>query len=126
MSEYSIENLIFKEIRNLGYLDNLKELRDKVISARLSLEEKLENPRQREAIRVKIQQLTHYPPIIQMNGIFEIHNIPEADARHIIALLRAQDFVAYAQVSANGYDFSKPAIGKLPSRKCTIYGKLID
>ena len=37
--EYSISNLIFKEFRNLGYLDNLKELRKKEISKKLSLEQ---------------------------------------------------------------------------------------
>ena len=37
--EYSIKNLIFKEFRNLGYLDNLKQLRKKEISRELSLEE---------------------------------------------------------------------------------------
>lgn len=37
--EYSIKNLIFKEFRNLGYLDNLKDLRKKEISKELSLEQ---------------------------------------------------------------------------------------
>lgn len=41
--EYSIKNLIFKEFRNLGYLDNLKELRKKEISKELSLESLKEN-----------------------------------------------------------------------------------
>ena len=41
-SEYSSENLVFKELRNLGYLENLKDLRDTLISKRLSLEEWLE------------------------------------------------------------------------------------
>jgi hypothetical protein len=41
--EYSIENLVFKEVRNNGYLDNLKELRHKVIAQRLSLYENLNN-----------------------------------------------------------------------------------
>lgn len=36
--EYSILNLIFKEFRNLGYLDNLKELKKQEISKELSLE----------------------------------------------------------------------------------------
>lgn len=40
--EYSLTNLIFKEFRNLGYLDNLKELKRKLKSRDLSLE-KLEN-----------------------------------------------------------------------------------
>lgn len=37
--EYSIGNLVFKEMRNKGYLDNLKELRHKIIANRLSLRE---------------------------------------------------------------------------------------
>ena len=37
--EADIFNLIFKEFRNLGYLDNLKELRKKEISKELSLEQ---------------------------------------------------------------------------------------
>lgn len=37
--EYSIENLVFKEMRNYGYLDALKELRHVVIARRLSLRE---------------------------------------------------------------------------------------
>lgn len=41
--EYSIGNLIFKEMRSKGYLDNLKELRHKVIAQRLSLCENFEN-----------------------------------------------------------------------------------
>jgi predicted nucleotidyltransferase len=41
--EYSIGNLVFKEVRNNGYLDNLKELRHKVIAQRLSLHESLDN-----------------------------------------------------------------------------------
>ena len=37
--EIDIFNLIFKEFRNLGYLDNLKDLRKKEISKELSLEQ---------------------------------------------------------------------------------------
>jgi stalled ribosome alternative rescue factor ArfA len=36
--EYSIGNLVFKEIRSLGYLDNLKILKNKITSKELSLE----------------------------------------------------------------------------------------
>jgi hypothetical protein len=39
--EYAEGNLVFKEMRNKGYLDSLKDLRDKVIADRLSLEEAL-------------------------------------------------------------------------------------
>ena len=37
--EYSIGNLVFKEIRNKGYLDNLKDLKNELISKQLSLKE---------------------------------------------------------------------------------------
>jgi hypothetical protein len=37
--EYSTENLVFKEMRNKGYLDALKELRAKVVEQRLSIRE---------------------------------------------------------------------------------------
>lgn len=37
--EYGLGNLVFKEFRNLGYLDNLKELRKKEITKELSLEQ---------------------------------------------------------------------------------------
>jgi len=40
--EYGIENLTFKELRNKGYLDNLKDLKNKLIGKELSLES-LEN-----------------------------------------------------------------------------------
>lgn len=37
--EFSLENLVFKEFRNLGYLDNLKELAKEERSKELSLEQ---------------------------------------------------------------------------------------
>jgi predicted nucleotidyltransferase len=37
--EYAIENLAFKELRNKGYLDQLKDYRNELTSKRLSLEE---------------------------------------------------------------------------------------
>ena len=36
--EYALGNLVFKEFRNMGYLDNLKELRRQGVSKELSLE----------------------------------------------------------------------------------------
>ena len=35
--EYSYENLVFKAIRDRGYLDNLKQLKHELISKELSL-----------------------------------------------------------------------------------------
>lgn len=36
--EYGLKNLVFKEFRNLGYLDNLKDLKNELKSKELSLE----------------------------------------------------------------------------------------
>lgn len=58
--EYSIPNLIFKEFRNLGYLDNLKELRKKEISKELSLEslkEELINYSNENEVEYKIKEV---------------------------------------------------------------------
>ena len=41
--EYGMGNQVFKDIRNLGLLDNLKKVRDKLISQRLTLESFTEN-----------------------------------------------------------------------------------
>lgn len=40
--EYDNRNLLFKEFRNKGYLDNLKELKNKLVSKELSLKEQQE------------------------------------------------------------------------------------
>jgi rRNA-processing protein FCF1 len=40
--EYAIENLAFKELRNKGYLDQLKEYKNELTSKRLSLEERFD------------------------------------------------------------------------------------
>jgi hypothetical protein len=40
-SEYSIGNLIFKELRNVGLLDELKELKNELRGKELSLKESL-------------------------------------------------------------------------------------
>lgn len=37
--EYGLSNLLFKEFRNKGYLDNLKDIKNKLVSKRLSLKE---------------------------------------------------------------------------------------
>ena len=35
--EFGIGNLVFKELRRMGYLDNLKKLKDNLVSKELSL-----------------------------------------------------------------------------------------
>jgi predicted nucleotidyltransferase len=88
--EYSTENLIFKEVRNDGFLDKLKQHRDELTSQELSLEsleEELDERTRREYV-TKIAQIAHDQPIVHPNGIFELHNISEQDANFIIPNLR--------------------------------------
>ena len=37
-----------------------------------------------------INRLTHNQPIIQQNGIFQIHNVEENEYQHLVTLLRRQ------------------------------------
>jgi len=124
--EYAEGNLIFKEMRNKGYLDKLKDLRDKVIGDKLTLEsltERLSN-RDIDHYRTEIQRLTFEQPIIQPNGIFEIYNVKEKDTQGILDILRRQDFIDFVQVSASRYDFSTFARSGIPTQLYRIYGQI--
>jgi hypothetical protein len=73
---------------------------------------------------IQIAQLTHYQPIVQINGLFEISNVKEADADYILAILRRQDWIEYISKSAERYDFSKMSYQGIPSRYFSIRGKI--
>lgn len=125
--EYSFENLTFKELRNLGCLDNLKELRDRVIENRLSLSERLEEDFDGYTLddyKTKIWSLTGRQPLMQENGIFEIYNVPEAEALQLVDLLNRQEFVSHARLSSSKFDYSKVGAGMRPSRIYKILGQL--
>lgn len=127
-SEYSIENLAFKEIRNDGYLDDLKLYRNELISKRLSLQERLDRRAREDAYR----QLTHAacgnPPIIQDNGMFFIYNLKASDMSRALRAVRQLPFVVEAYSHENGkYDFSNVldmAMNKMPSKYYDIRGKI--
>ena len=124
--EYSIGNLVFKEMRNKGYLDALKELRHKVISQRLSLHEgyRLLTEKERRDYYNKISQLTHYQPQIQSNGLFELYNVKEVDLAVVLSNLRRQPEVEYARQSAEKLDFSRINYQGIPARLYRIIGKI--
>lgn len=124
--EYSIGNLVFKEMRNKGYLDNLKELRHKVIARRLSLHEDFRRltEKERRDYYNKISRLTNYPPIIQLNGVFEIYNVKEVDLQVVLSNLRRQTEVEYAQQSAEKLDFTRLNYSGIPAKLYKIIGKL--
>ena len=124
--EYSIGNLVFKEMRNNGYLDNLKELRHRVIARRLSLREDFRHltEKERRDYYNKISRLTNYQPIIQLNGLFEIYNVKEIDLPIVLSNLRRQNEVEYVQQSAEKFDYSKINYSGIPAKLYKIIGKL--
>ena len=74
--------------------------------------------------RDKIARIAHDQPIVQPNGIFELYNVKEDDADYILAALRRENFVEYAQKSAERYDFSQMPYRGIPSRYFKILGKI--
>lgn len=82
--EYGEGNLVFKEFRNLGYLDKLKEIRDKGISKELSLEglkEKILNKDMSESIDDNANKLareivTYYNNTEHSDKLYLSNSIP--------------------------------------------------
>lgn len=126
-SEYAIENLAFKELRNKGYLDKLKAAKHELISKRLSLEETLTRQARDEAYR----QLTHAAgtqPIIQSNGLFFVYNLKASEISQRLRAIRQLPFVVSADSHESGkYDFSNVlelAMNKMPSKYYNIRGQI--
>lgn len=125
--EYSIENLAFKELRNKGYLDQLKDFRNELVSKRLSLEEKLDR-QTRVDVYNQLASAAGTQPIIQDNGMFYIYNIKASEINSKIAALRKLPCVAEVHANENGkYDFSNTleiAMNRMPSKYYNIRGML--
>ena len=125
--EYAIENLAFKELRNNGYLDKLKDYRNELVSKRLSLEEQLDR-QIRADVYNQIARAAGTQPIIQDNGMFFIYNIKAADVNARVAALRKLPCVAEVHANENGkYDFSNTleiAMNRMPSKYYNIRGKI--
>ena len=113
--EYSIPNLTFKEFRNRGYLDDLKELRAEVLSDELSLEsfaskaetqfpldENFLSNSDIYAYRIKIQQITGHQGLVYNNGKFTLNNIREDEVDNIVARLNREKFVKNCHKIASG------------------------
>jgi predicted nucleotidyltransferase len=125
--EYSIENLTFKELRNKGYLDQLKEYRNELTSKRLSLEEKLDRQARVEVYN-QLARAAGTQPIIQDNGMFFIYNLKSSDVNRALSEIRRLPFVAEAQANESGkYDFSNTlglAMNKMPTKYYNIRGMI--
>jgi predicted nucleotidyltransferase len=125
--EYAIENLAFKELRNKGYLDRLKDYRNELTSKRLSLEEKLDRQIRLENYN-QLTEAAGTQPIIQDNGMFFIYNLKASDIDNALNAIRRLPFVVEVQANENGkYDFSNTlelAMNKMPKKYYNIKGKL--
>lgn len=165
-SEWDVKNLTFKEFRNKGYLDHLKELKNEVRGKELSLESlaedtekvkghkwvnkgkkgthgefktKKEADDQRKAMfangfhedydtieqyKTKLRQITHYIPMVQKNGLFELYNIPEIEAYTIMSKLNQLPEVEWVQKSQSSFDFNHFTMSGQPRSRYKIYGQL--
>ena len=120
--EYAIENLAFKELRNKGYLDKLKDCRNDLISKRLSLEEHLSKAARAE-INNAVAAACGTTPVIQDNGMFFIYNIKASDLSAKVRAIRDLPFVYDVTTNENGkYDFSQMAMTHLPTKYYDIRG----
>jgi len=124
--EYALENLAFKELRNKGYLDELKDFKNVLVSKRLSLTEKLTNQMRVNAYN-QITQIAGSQPIIQDNGSFFIYNLKASEINTIVRKLASLPIVAEVTSNESGkYDFSKMPMTQMPSKYYNVRGKLTD
>ena len=125
--EYAIENLAFKELRNKGYLDQLKEYRNELTSKRLSLEERLDRQWRAEVYN-QLTRAAGTPPVIQDNRMFFIYNLKASDVNRVLSAVRNLPFVAEAHANENGkYDFSNTlalAMNHMPNKYYDIRGMI--
>jgi hypothetical protein len=124
--EYSIENLTFKELRNKGYLDQLKDYRNELVSKRLSLEEQMD-ARARRNVEIQIARAAGTQPIVQDNGMFFIYNLKASEIDRAVRALKALDFVEEVYSSESGkLDFSKMIMApeQMPAKYYNIRGKV--
>ena len=125
--EYSIKNLAFKELRNKGYLDQLKDFRNELISKRLSLEETLDR-QTRADIYNQLARAAGTQPIIQDNGMFFIYNLKATDIDRAMSNIRKLPFVIEAQANESGkYNFADTASllrNNMPSKYYNIRGRI--
>lgn len=122
--EYGKGNLVFKEFRNLGYLDKLKELRDQGISRELSLEA-LKEIVMLEGRDAPLYHGTQISKCV-MNESKEDNNIEDiknTNSRNIIkyaedpypvnCVAAKEDGTLFTQFSKDGKEYLLPIKGKI-------------
>lgn len=97
--EYAIGNLIFKELRNAGKLDALKDLKNEIRSKELSLESlqaSLDEQLPEEPMVLQYKELAEIAgksPIIQDVGTFEINDIDKDKVDNILKQINSLPYV---------------------------------
>ena len=124
--EYSIKNLIFKEFRNKDYLDDLKALRDEVLSKRLSLDEALNTKKLGQASR-QIVKAIGYSVDVRKNGHFTINQVSEGEVNSLVTTLKQLDFVQSVDKREGSYSINNNYNPyKRPEKYYTIVGQIKD
>ena len=124
--EYSVGNLIFKELRGKGYLDELKNLKNELKSKEFSLESLQENlaEQTRRKYVETLSRISHNQVILNEYGKFNIYLVKESDVDTIISRIRQLDFVANVSKIPGKFDFSKPMFTGIQPRYWTISGNV--
>lgn len=125
--EYAIENLAFKELRNKGYLDQLKDYRNELTSKRLSLEERLDI-QNRRLMEAQLAQAAGIRPQILDDGVFYVYDLKANDKDRVLNNIRKLHFVVEAHANETSkYDFSNPleiVMNNIPKKYYDIRGKI--
>lgn len=146
--EFGMGNLIFKELRNRGILDHLKELKNEIESEDYSLPDNIEQKpatdteqamplmSNSEAIKstlpfdnAKNQLLSmakNYTIDVDCNGRFTIKNLSIGEAKFLIDKLSKADFAAKVSQKESGkFDLRTISPNRLPNRFIEISGELV-
>ena len=120
--------MAFKELRNKGYLDQLKDFRNELVSKRLSIEEELDRNAHFDMFNQLTRAANGNKPLFQNNEVFYIYNLKDSEVSSVLNSIRKLPFVIEAQANENGkYDFSNTlelAMNKMPKKFYNIRGKI--
>lgn len=135
-AEYSAENLCFKEFRNDGYLDKLKDMRPDILAQELSLESlqasisesaglNYLNDKDILKARSLLERIAQTQVVVYYNGKFIISNVKETEADILLPKLEQIDFVDTVHKYSSGkYNFTDIMRRGHPSTYFTIEGTL--
>ena len=135
--EFGIGNLVFKELRNRGILDRLKDLKNEIESKDYSLPDDME----REPIAMENRQPTapfekaknqllstakNCSIDVDCSGKFTIKNLSMGEAKFLIDKLSKADFAANVSQKESGqFDLRTVSPSRLPNRFIEISGELV-